>query len=202
LPKYVKGALWCEDGTDGLPLAIELAAARVRSLTPQQIAERLDHALGLLVTEARTERLRLQTMQAALEWSYALVGEPERRLFKRMLLSGTWNLEAVEAVGLAEGLEPAAVLDGLRRLVDQSMVVADPSSDETELRFRLLEQLRQYAVERLEIRGEAEAVHRRHAVYLQDLASTSEPTSGRRVIPSATPASRLNTTKCGRPCAG
>src|SRR5207249_588246 len=92
---------------DGLPLAIELAAARVRALAPKQIAERLDHALGLLVTGPRTVPARLQTLRAALDWSYALLGEPDRRLFERVsVFAAGWNLEAAEAVGLGDGIEP------------------------------------------------------------------------------------------------
>jgi predicted ATPase/DNA-binding CsgD family transcriptional regulator len=150
---------------DGLPLAIELAATRVRALAPQQIVERLDDALGLLVTGPRTAPARLQTMRAALDWSYSLLSEPDRRLFERLaVFAGGWDLEAAEAVCAGDGIQTGEILDALTRLVDQSMVAAEPSADQT-VRFRLLEPPRQYAGERLGVRDEVDLVQRRHANY-------------------------------------
>jgi predicted ATPase len=154
---------------DGLPLAIELASARVRTLAPEQIAERLDDSLGLLVHGPRTAPARQQTLRATLDWSYALLAEPERRLFERVsVFAGGWTLEGAETVCADEGVEVSSTLDDLSHRVDHSLVVAEPG-DQRATRFGLLEPLRQYAAERLEQRGDVEDARRRHAAHYRAL---------------------------------
>jgi predicted ATPase/transcriptional regulator with XRE-family HTH domain len=149
---------------DGMPLAIELAAARVQLLTPEQIDQRLDHALSLLVTGPRSAPARQQTMRATLDWSYTLLSEAERRLFERVaVFAAGWTLEAAEGICADAADGAAVVLDRLGRLVDHSMVMVQSSSGA--VRFRLLEPLRQYAAERLELRGETAAIRDRHSSY-------------------------------------
>jgi predicted ATPase/DNA-binding CsgD family transcriptional regulator len=136
---------------DGLPLALELAAARVKVLSPQQIATRLDDRFHLLVGGNRTAPARQQTLEAATAWSYDLLDPVDRRLFDRLsVFAGGFSLAAVDAVC---AVEPTTVLDRVGRLVDQSLVVAG-SDDAGERRYRLLETLRAYGRERLRARGE------------------------------------------------
>jgi predicted ATPase len=117
---------------DGLPLAIELAAARVRLLGPDQIAARLGDRFRLLTGGARTAMPRHQTIRALVDWSYELLPEQERTLFCRLgVFAGDWSLEAAEAVGGGDGIEPSAVLDLLGHLVDKSLVVAQPPTSST-----------------------------------------------------------------------
>jgi predicted ATPase/DNA-binding CsgD family transcriptional regulator len=160
---------------DGIPLALELAAARVTGLTPEQIAARLDDRFRLLTTGSRTALLRQQTLRATVEWSYALLDERERALFGRLaVFAGGFALEAVEAVGAGDGVEPAAAIDLLLRLVDKSLVVAADDGHGA-ARYRLLETLRLFAWERLVESGEEEAVRARHAAYCLALAEAAEP---------------------------
>lgn len=158
---------------DGIPLAIELAAARVEVLSAEQIAARLDDSLRLLTAGGRTTMPRHQTLRATLDWSHELLVEPERKLFGRLsVFAGGWTLEAVEAVGAGDGIEEGEVLDLLGRLVDKSLVVAGA---EGASRYRMLEPVRQYGLERLEAGGEAERVRERHAGYYLALAEAAEP---------------------------
>ena len=160
---------------DGLPLALELAAARVRVLPPEQLLGRLDDRFRLLTGGGRGAPPRQQTLRDTVEWSHALLSAPERVLFRRLaVFAGGWTLEAAEAVGSGAGVSAADVLDGLTRLVDQSLVVADAAADGT-ARFVLPETLRQYAQERLAASGEAAAVRSRHAAYYLALAEASRP---------------------------
>ena len=154
---------------DGMPLAIELAAARVAVLSAPQIAARLDESLRLLIGASRTASPRQRTMRATFEWSYELLKEPARRLFEQVsVFAGGWTLEAAEAICSGASIAPNTVLDLLGHLVQSSLVLAEPV-DGT-MRYRLLEPLRQFAQERLEIRPEAEAVHVRHTVFFIDFA--------------------------------
>jgi len=147
---------------ESIPLAIELAAARV-GLSVEQVAERLDDALGLLTTGGRTAAPRQRTLRGALDWSYDLLIDPERTLFRRLsVFAGGWTLEAAEVVGPGGGIETSDVLDLLSQLVDKSLVVAE-AVGEGVVRYRMLEPVRQYARERLAQDGEHEAVRRRHA---------------------------------------
>ena len=158
---------------DGIPLAIELAAARVRILPPVQIAARLDDRFGLLTSGKRGTLPRHQTLRAAIDWSYELLAGPERELFGRLsVFVGGFTLEAAEEVCGDQDAERADVLESLSRLVDQSLVI---SEDRGQARFRMLETLRGYAGERLGESGTAEKVQRRHADYFLRLAERAEP---------------------------
>jgi predicted ATPase/DNA-binding SARP family transcriptional activator len=153
---------------DGIPLAIELAATRVRILPPQEIATRLGDRLDLLTSGNRRALPRHQTLQAAIDWSYGLASEQERELFGRLsVFAGGFTLEAAEEV-----CEDGDVLELLSHLVDQSLVV--PSGGGT-ARFRMLETLRRYAGERLRESGTAERFRIRHAEYFLRLAEQAEP---------------------------
>ena len=138
---------------DGLPLALELAAARVRLLAPAQIAARLDDRFHLLVGSSRTAPARQRTLEATMAWSYDLLEPFDRWLFERLsIFAGPFSLSAVEAVC---GQAPAtAVLDGLGRLIDQSLVSTVGGDDAGEQRYSLLESVRAYGLERLRLRGE------------------------------------------------
>lgn len=155
-------------GLDGLPLAIELAAARVGGLTLEQISGRLTGALKLLSAGPRTAEPRHQTLRGALDWSYELLDDKEQELFRELsAFAGGWTLEAAEAVGAGDD-----ILDLLSSLVDKSLVVTGVPEP---ARYRLLEPVRQYALERLEESGEAEEVRRRHALWCLELAERAEP---------------------------
>src|SRR5919112_4951934 len=125
---------------DGIPLAIELAAARVRALTVEQISERLEDPLSLLTTGSRTAAPRHQTLRAALQWSYELLDEQERGLFERLsVFAGGWDLEAAEAIGAEDSAGAAEILDLLSMLMDKSLVIAEnDEEDGTSLRYRML----------------------------------------------------------------
>jgi predicted ATPase/DNA-binding SARP family transcriptional activator len=158
---------------EGIPLAIELAAARVGVLTFEQISDRLRDSLRLLTGGGRTATSRQRTLRGALDWSYDLLSEPERMLFARLsVFTGGWTLEAAEEIGAVDGMEHGGVLDLLGRLVDQSLVVAEAAGD-GEIRYRLLEPVRQYAREKLEERAEDDALRRRHALWFLDLAESA-----------------------------
>jgi predicted ATPase/class 3 adenylate cyclase len=152
---------------DGIPLALELAAARVRALSVRQIAARLDQRFRLLTGGSRTALPRQQTLAALVGWSYDLLSEPERTLFDRLaVFAGGFTLEAAEDVC---GGPDVDVLDLLPRLVEKSLVVAEPVDDGTD-RYHLLETLRQYALEKLAARGEADPIRARHAAHYLALA--------------------------------
>jgi predicted ATPase/DNA-binding SARP family transcriptional activator len=158
---------------DGLPLAIELAAARLRMLTPRQIADRLDNRFRLLTSGSRTVLPRQQTLRAVVDWSWDLLDEDERDVLRRLsVFAGGCDLAAAEAV-----CGPAA-LEGLGSLVDKSLVVAAPSplgGADGEMRYRLLETVAEYAGERLDESGERPAAERAHLTYYRELARTTEP---------------------------
>ena len=159
---------------DGIPLALELAAARVRVLAPEQLAVRLDNRLRLLTDGSRTAPSRQQTLRATVSWSYELLTDEAQRLFARLaVFAGSWTLEAAEAVCAGAGLEPPQVLDLLTRLIDQSLVIAGDGHGPR--RYRLLETLREYGRERLVERAELEALQRRHAAYFLAQAESAEP---------------------------
>jgi predicted ATPase/DNA-binding CsgD family transcriptional regulator len=158
---------------EGIPLAIELAAARMDVLTAEQIAQRLDRALGLL-TGGQAEVPRHRTLRATLDWSYELLSEPERKLFCRLsVFAGGWTLEAAEAVGTGDGIEEGDVVESFLMLVDKSLVVSEVG--EGGFRYRMLEPVRQYARERLEESGETQAIKRAHAEHFLALAEEAEP---------------------------
>ena len=149
---------------DGIPLAIELAAARVRMMTPGEIAERLDERFRLLTGGARTAVERHQTLRQAVDWSYDLLAPREQELLNRLgVFAGGFTLDAAESVGAGGAIDAFDVLDGLGQLVDKSLVVADTTPAGT--RCRLLETIRQYALERLDDAGETDATRRRHGTW-------------------------------------
>jgi predicted ATPase/DNA-binding XRE family transcriptional regulator len=150
---------------DGLPLALELAAARIKLLSSEAILARLDSSLTLLTYGPADLPGRQQTMRRAIAWSYDLLDEPEQRLFRRLgVFVGGWTLEAAEAICGESSRQAAEVLNGLTSLVDKSLVTQGGDT-QGEPRFRLLELIREYAVERQEEAGEAEELRRRHAEY-------------------------------------
>jgi predicted ATPase/DNA-binding XRE family transcriptional regulator len=150
---------------DGIPLAIELAAARVKHLGVEQIAARLDDQFRLLTGGSRGVEARHQTLRALVDWSYDLLGEPERVLFRRLsVFAGSWTLEAAEAVSAGSGITSADVVGVLSRLVDQSLVVLERAEEGAD-RYRLRETLRQYARERLVASGEADGLQEAHAAF-------------------------------------
>ncbi|MFJ9919026.1 AfsR/SARP family transcriptional regulator [Streptomyces rubiginosohelvolus] len=166
---------------DGLPLAIELAAARLRMLTPRQIADRLDDRFRLLTNGSRTVLPRQQTLRAVVDWSWDLLDAAERAVLRRLsVFAGGCSLAAAEEVcalpagpggPAVDSLDVAALLGSL---VDKSLVVAAPG-DDGEMRYRLLETVGEYAAERLAEAGEREAVERRHLVHFRELARITGP---------------------------
>ncbi|HUR76916.1 MAG TPA: NB-ARC domain-containing protein [Acidimicrobiales bacterium] len=146
---------------DGIPLAIELAAARTQSLSPAQIAERLSKSSDLLASSGRQVVDRHRTLEAALEWSYDALSAEERVVLRRLaVFTGGWSLDAAEWVAGADPLTPGAVLDLLSRLVDRSLVVADDQV--AEVRYRSLEPVRQFAERKLAESDEADVARIRH----------------------------------------
>jgi non-specific serine/threonine protein kinase len=159
---------------DGIALAIELAAARTRLLSPEQIVERLDDRFRLLSGGSRTAPARQQTLGATLDWSHELLAPEERVLLRRLaVFAGGWDLAAAEAVCAGDGLPGGAVLDVLGELVAKSLVQVE--SGDGAARYRLLETIRQYGQARLDEAGEAPAVRRRHAAHYLDVAERAEP---------------------------
>jgi predicted ATPase/class 3 adenylate cyclase len=149
---------------DGVPLALELAAARVRVLSVAQVATRLDDRFRLLTGGGRTVVARQQTLRALIDWSYDLLTEPERVVLRRLsIFVRGWTLEAAEAVCASEGIEREAILELLARLVDKSLVVMHDRGGAA--RYAMLETIREYAREKLVDSGEAPAVRRRHFEY-------------------------------------
>src|SRR5918996_385327 len=158
---------------DGLPLAIELAAVRVNVLSPQAMLPRLDERLALLTSGPRSLPERQRTLRGAIDWSYRLLEEPERRLFARLAtFSGGGALEAIEAV--ADHDLGVPVLDVLGSLVDDSLL-RRAETPRGEVRFQMLETIREYAIERLDEEFDAAEARRRHAMFFLGLAVRAEP---------------------------
>jgi non-specific serine/threonine protein kinase len=158
---------------DGIPLAIELAAARVRLLGPVQILERLDDRFSLLVGGSTTGPTRQQTLRATLDWSYALLSETERLLLQRLsVFAGSWTLEAAQTIWSDGGRDRPDVLEVLSGLVDQSLVLVE--GQEVQARYELLETVRQYALERLHQSNTENSVRARLADYYVALAEQAE----------------------------
>jgi predicted ATPase len=159
---------------DGIPLAIELAAARVKVLSAEKIAERLDDRFRLLTGGSRTALPRQQTLRGAIDWSHSLLSQPERALLRRLaVFAGSWTLEAAEVVCAGDGLIAVEVLDLLTHLVDKSLVLADGQAAEP--RYRMLETIRQYARERLLDAQESERLRDRHLKFFFDMVERAEP---------------------------
>ena len=173
---------------DGVPLAIELAAARVRALSLAEILDSLHDRFRLLTGGARTAVRRQQTLRASVDWSHALLTEPERVLFRRLaVFLGGFDLDAAQAVAGGGDVQRYQVLDQLTLLVDKSLVVADDSGGRT--RYRLLETVRQYALEKLGESGEADAVRARHRDHYTAMAACS---TRRQAVTTSSVSSRPN----------
>jgi predicted ATPase/class 3 adenylate cyclase len=159
---------------DGIPLAIELAAARVRALTPEDLVRRLDQRFKLLTRGSRAALERHQTLRNTIDWSYDLLSETEREALNRVsVFSGGADLVAAEAVVSGGSIDELDVAGVLTQLVDKSLVVVD--DDDAGARYRLLESIRQYAQERLEAAGHSAEVRRRHAAHYVALAEAAGP---------------------------
>ncbi len=160
---------------DGIPLAIELAAARVRSLSPEDLVARLDQRFKLLTRGSRAALERHQTLRSTIDWSYDMLDATERRALDRLsVFAGGCDLAAAEAVLPGDDLDALDVVDVLGQLVDKSLVVAD-AAEAGGVRYRLFESIRQYAQERLEADGDTGVVRRRHADHYVELAETAGP---------------------------
>jgi predicted ATPase/class 3 adenylate cyclase len=158
---------------DGIPLAIELAAGRVKMLSPEQIAARLDDRFKLLTGGSRTAMPRHQTLRAAIDWSYGLLDEQERTLLRRLsVFAGGWMLEAAETVCQGDGIDAADVLELQGHLVDKSLVVVEQGVGGL-ARYRLLGTIRQYAGDRLFEAGETAHVRDRHAEWFLSFAEAA-----------------------------
>jgi tetratricopeptide (TPR) repeat protein len=160
---------------DGIPLAIELAVARVKVMHVEQVAARLDDRFRLLTGGSRNALPRHQTLGALIDWSYDLLSDIERTLLRRLsVFAGGWTLEAAEAICAGEGIEPYHVLDLLTQLVNKSLVIPELESG-SETRYRLLETIRQYAREKLFEAGGGDKVRERHLDYYLKFAEYAEP---------------------------
>jgi predicted ATPase/DNA-binding winged helix-turn-helix (wHTH) protein len=156
---------------DGLPLAIELAAAQVKVLSISQICQRLDDQISLL--DGHNRATRHQTLQAVVDWSYQLLTESERALLHRVsVFAGGWTLEAAETIGPGATIDKPAVLDVMARLVDKSLVIAETQGSEA--RYRLLETVRHYAQRKLAEAQELDATQNAHLQYFLVLAEKAE----------------------------
>ena len=158
---------------DGIPLALELAAARMKVLTAEQIAARLDDRFRLLVGGSRTALPRQQTLKTMIDWSYDLLSESEQVLLQRLsIFAGGWTLEAAEQVTGVEPLEPPAILDLLTQLVSKSLVTVDEHTGEA--RYHMLETILQYGREKLRTAGEQDMMNDRHLGYFVELAEKAD----------------------------
>jgi len=159
---------------DGIPLAIELAAARVRVLSPEQISDRLDDAFRLLTSGSRTALPRHRTLRGTMDWSYGLLDDREQRLLRRLaVFAGSFSLEAAEAVCAGAPLEIEDILDGVAALVDKSLVVMEPGDGVA--RYHLLETVRQYGIELLGQSSELNEFRDRHGEFFLQLAERMAP---------------------------
>jgi non-specific serine/threonine protein kinase len=160
-------------GVDGIPLALELAAARTRMLSVDQLAERLEQDAGVLAANNRAGLPQHRTMRATLDWSHAFLGAEEQQLLRRLsVFAAGWTLSMAESVCAGAGIDRDAVLDVLAQLVDRSLVLVD--ARRAVARYRLLEPVRQYAAECLEGSGEAAAFRARHAAAMLELVFTHQ----------------------------
>ena len=159
---------------DGIPLALELAAARVKILSVEQIAARLDDRFGLLTGGSRTAFARHQTLRSLIDWSHALLSESEQLLLRRLsVFAGGWTFEGAQAVCAGDGISDDAVLDLLGHLVDKSLVIV--AEHDGQSRYRLLETIRQYARDKLLESGEHDRVRQRHMDFYVTWTEAVEP---------------------------
>ena len=158
---------------DGIPLALELAAARIKMMTVEEIAKRLDDRFRLLTGGMRTALPRHQTLRAMIDWSYNLLSEQEQTLFRRLaVFVGGWTLEAAESVCSGADIESENVLDLMAQLINKSLVIV--AGVEHESRYRRLETIRQYAREKLSNSGEFEAARQKHSEWFLSMANRAE----------------------------
>ena len=158
---------------EGIPLAIELAAARVKTLSLEQLASRLDDKLNLLTTGSRAAQPRQQTLRAAIDWSYELLEDEEKIVLQRLsVFYGTWTLEAAESVCTDEEIASSEILDLITRLLDKSLIVSD--DQDGAIRYRMLEIIRQYAMEKLEQHDEVIQVKDRRTRFYSEFAQSVE----------------------------
>lgn len=159
---------------DGNPLAIELAAARIRVLSMEELLSRLDDLFRLLTDGGRTTLPRHQTLEATIDWSYKLLTEPEKILFRRLsIFTGGWTLAAAENVCAGDGIEPADLLDLQTRLIEKSLVAVESQADES--RYRMLDTIREYGRAKLADSGEAGRIQLRHLGWFLSLAERAKP---------------------------
>jgi predicted ATPase/DNA-binding XRE family transcriptional regulator len=160
---------------DGIPLAIELAAVRIQTLSPVQIAEQLDQCFHILIGGSRTALPKHQTLQACIDWSWYLLDGSEQTVLRRLsVFAGGWTLEAVEAVCEGEGVEAEQLLDLMTQLVNKSLIMVKKVQGQ-ETRFRMLETIRQYARERLHEAWEGDQLRNRHLDFFLQWAERVEP---------------------------
>jgi predicted ATPase/DNA-binding CsgD family transcriptional regulator len=158
---------------DGIPLAIELAAARARALPVQEIENQLANRFQILGGGSRSLPKRLQSLETMVDWSYDLLSESEQCLFRRLgIFAGSWSLQAAEHVCVWDGVDHKNIVDLHARLVDKSLVVIENSPEEA--RFRMLETLREYALAKLDLHHERQAQHLRHADFFVELSENAE----------------------------
>jgi predicted ATPase/DNA-binding SARP family transcriptional activator len=159
---------------DGIPLAIELAAARIKVLSVDEIASHLTDRFSVLTSGSRTALPRHQTLRATIDWSYDLLTEPERILFRRLaIFAGGFTLEGIEEV-CSQGMNRRDLLDLLGRLVDKSLVMVDVASSKMETRYHLLETIREYARQKMDEADETTELRNRHLAYFVGLAEEAE----------------------------
>jgi non-specific serine/threonine protein kinase len=159
----------------GMPLAIELAAARVKMMTVDEIAGRLDDRFSLLTSGNRSALPRQQTLRATIDWSHDLLSEPERLLFRRLaVFAGGFRLDAAESICSHDELKRSDILDLLGRLVDKSLIVVDSAAG-GQTRYHFLETIREYALEKMKSAGEETSIRDRHLEYFRRLAEETEP---------------------------
>lgn len=160
---------------DGIPLAIELAAARIKVLQVQEIVAHLDDRFHLLMNGVRTALPRHQTLQAMVDWSHDLLSDPEQILLRRLsIFAGNWSLEGAESVCAGNGIETSDVLNLLTNLLNKSLILVEHKQGQ-ETRYRMLETIRQYAQEKLSAAGEEQLMRQCHLAYFVDLAERAEP---------------------------
>lgn len=160
---------------DGLPLALELAAARLKLLSPQALLERLEHRLQILTQGSRDAHMRHQTLRNTLQWSYDLLGAQEQRLFRRLaVFVGGCTLRAIEAICKASEDEMLNVFEGVTSLLDKSLLQRESTHRDEEPRLMMLETIREYGLECLDVRGELELTRQAHANYYLALAEEIE----------------------------
>ena len=160
---------------DGIPLAIELAAARAASMSPEDLVARLDQRFKLLARGSRASMERHQTLRNTIDWSYELLDDAERDALQGLsVFAGGSDLTAAESVLSGDDIDPLDVADLVRQLVDKSLVIAD-ADDEGSIRYRMFESIRQYAAERLEASGRTPSVRARHADYYVELSEAAAP---------------------------